>query len=217
MIYFYHLERTGGTSITKAILQAVIGDYKKAYKEMTSNDKGTYKYKDKLFIGWTRHLLEGNNYYYGFSHIPMFRYKPPKKAFTFTIIRNPIDRLVSYYKILMDIEKSGKHNWFERKERDYVGDFAHFLEKVSRKKRLKQLYTFSHGFNVDEAEKNIKSLSYYFKFEDFDEGVKTLGKKIGLNLKPLKTNVGKTKVDISGWENTLKETMEEELELYNRL
>jgi len=43
---------------------------------------------------------------------------------------------------------------------------------------------FSNKFNVDEAVSRVKSLSYYFFTENFNEGVFELNRKTGLNLVP---------------------------------
>ena len=210
-IYFYHIERTGGTSITRMFVGG-----NKNYKKLIEN-KGKFIFKGKKYIGWTRHLIEKGDYYYAFSHIPKHRFELPENTFTFTILRDPVERVISYYKILMDIYESKELYRYERKEEYFIGDFEHFLNNITKKKLLKQLYMFSPTFNIEEAEKNIRSLNYYFTLENFDSGVKELSEKLKINLKPIKSNAGKIKVDTTPYLPRLKEMLKDEIELYNKL
>ena len=60
----------------------------------------------KVFIGWDQNNIENGKYFYAFSHIPHHKLKLPDNTFTITCVREPVDRLLSHYKMLLHFKKN---------------------------------------------------------------------------------------------------------------
>jgi hypothetical protein len=108
----------------------------------------------------------------------------PKDYFKFVFVRNPWDRLVSWYNMH---KKLGPHNDFAKYLIDGTNNFSDFLKKTN----VVTDYPHNSNFPVrksitynqldyvsDEDEKII--VDFIGKFENLNEDVSTVGKKIGL-------------------------------------
>src|SRR3989339_95028 len=140
---------------------------------------------NKIFAGWSKELIEEGKYFYAFSHIPVHKLNLPPQTFIIGIIRNPIERVLSHYKMLLHFKEKKINHECMKVEGGWLGDsFSDFLDRVPRKDLLNQLYMFSENFNIDEAIINIKKCSHVFFTENYNEGIKKLSGKLKLDLKP---------------------------------
>src|SRR3989339_854717 len=183
-IYFCHIRKVGGTSLNHSFL-ALCGDNKKIYSRLVNSKKHYIKCGNKIFAGWSKELIEEGKYFYAFSHIPVHKLNLPPQTFIIGIIRNPIERVLSHYKMLLHFKEKKINHECMKVEGGWLGDsFSDFLDRVPRKDLLNQLYMFSENFNIDEAIINIKKCSHVFFTENYNEGIKKLSGKLKLDLKP---------------------------------
>ena len=151
--------------------------------------------------------------------------------FKFTIFRNPVERVISYYKKLQDIKKTATDKYYIKKgnsliyrrmfnkdELNLLGTFDEFLENIPKYRLLKQLYTFSKNYDVNEAVANVKKLNHFMFMEDWDNGLASLNSKLGFELKNIRDNVGITEVDVPRTTRVkLIKMLKDEYLLYSKL
>jgi len=137
---------------------------------------------DRIYVGFNPYLLEKGDYFYGFSHMPKHKIKIPKDTFTFTILRDPVKRLISHYKMINEFKRRNRNHPSYKLEGKWLGNsFSEFLDNVPDNYLMNQLYMFSENLNVNEAFKNINKCSQVIFLDDFDKGVRELFKKIKIN------------------------------------
>lgn len=219
-VYFYHIRKTGGTSLNHMFLAFSGRDSHKIYHKLADVSKNHRIIANgKVFVGWNRQLIEQGYFFYAFSHLPYHILALPERTFTVTCLRDPVRRVLSHYKMLLIYRQSGSFRADYEEESTWLGSgFSEFIDRIPCEHLLRQLYMFSRGFEVDEAFDNILNLSHYFFTENFAEGVKDLSVKTGLPLTPIhirKTDFQfqPTKADLE----KLRERVQPELELYQRL
>jgi len=218
-IYHYHIRKTGGTSLNHIFLS--LGDTKtnSLYRNLSlSFDNRLFKNK-KIFVGWNKRLIKEGHYFYAFSHTPIHKLKLPKDTFTITILRNPVDRVISHYNMLLEyIEGTEKHFGLEKEKRWLGNNFTEFLKRIPKKHLLRQLYMFSKSFDVDEAFENIIGLSHFFFTENFSKGIDVLSKKLNMELKAIHIRKAKKKARLNRKElSVLRNILEPEIGLYKKL
>ena len=185
-IYLAHIRKTGGTSINNMFL-ALSGTDPAALYSLLARSQGTRLIRNNLvFVGWNVRLLNRGDYYYGFSHTPLHELSLPERTFTLTCFRDPIERVLSHYNMLVDFRTNGIPHPCMRTEGQWLGKcFEDFLERVPRKHLQNQLFMFSRHFSIDEAVSRVRRLSYWFFGDNFDSGVSGLRFRTGLPLEPL--------------------------------
>jgi hypothetical protein len=101
----------------------------------------------------------------------------------------------------------------------WLGESFHeFLSNISKEHLLRQLYTFSETYDIQEAFENITKCSHFLFTEDFNRGVEELSLKLGIPLNAV--HARKTSVKYSPTEGELEHLrfmLEPEIELYKRL
>jgi len=200
-------------------LATATDEYRKAYRVMGERFDNREILGNKVFVGWNRTFLRLGHYYYGFSHLPFESITIPKQSFTFTMIRDPIQRALSYYRMIAYYsDKSQKP--LEDTELPLIkaGDFISFLDKVGNNRLMRQVYMFSKKYDLDEAYERITNLSYFCLTERFEEGVNGLNKRLKTKLTFMHENKGGYKFKPTAKEITLlKERLEPSFVLYERL
>ena len=182
-IYFYHIRKTGGTSIALMFLALSGNPAEQVRNELLDAQPDPLIKGDYVYAGWQKPTIEAGNYSFAFSHIPMHELALPKNTFTFTCFRDPVKRVVSHYRMLLDIsQQDPKHPCFA-KEGPWLGNsFDDFLRRIPRHHLQNQLYTFSKNYCPLEACDNIKSLDFYTKLEELDNGIERLSQLVNQKL-----------------------------------
>jgi len=183
-IYYYHIRKTGGTSIHYAFLShsgaANLDDF---YQKIAHKKNQRVIANDKIFVGWNKRLIEGGKYFYGFAHTPAHELRLPKNTFTFTCLRDPARRVISHYKMLSYYRKNNIAHPCMRVEGAWLGDsLDDFIKNMPKNHLMNQLYMFSKNYNVAEAEEKIRACSTYFFTENINEGMADLSAKLKLEL-----------------------------------
>jgi len=218
-IYHYHIRKTGGTSLNSIFLSMDGLDPKKEYRRISNHFHQRIINNNRTFVGWNPKLLNEGNYYYGFSHIPMHKLRIPKDTFKITCLRDPINRLLSHYTMLLKLNHERRKHPCLKTERNYIGSsFLDFIERIPKKELLQQIYMFSEEFDQDEAFERIVSLGCFMVTENFDVGIDKINQKLNLSLKPIHVRVGKKLVVLSEKERQhLQVLLRPEYTLLNRL
>ena len=217
--YLYHIRKTGGTSFNKMMLGYLSGSDPDSYKYLLESKIHTHSFPKGAVTGWNKKQLEIGNYSYGFSHIPFHQLKLNKNDFfKLTIFRDPVARVVSHYKMLMEYKLNNPTHSLLEKEGHFIQDgFEGFVQTLTDEHMFNQLWMFSKKYDVDEAFENIMSLDYFFMTEDFEDSIKEINEKIQVNLKVLhERKSNPIEVDKPIVEK-LKERLAPEYELLNKL
>lgn len=191
-IYHIHVRKTGGTSLNYGLFGIDGENADVVYQNLVKNLLHRVVVKDKVFVGWNKALINQGRYFFAFSHIPIYDLEIPARTFTITCLRDPVQRVVSHYNMLIEYETLNIDHPLRRTECKWLGrGFSDFLERIPRQHLLNQLYMFSPGFDIGEAVERIALCSLYFFTEEFSEGIERINTNLELEIKPLlirKTN-----------------------------
>ena len=67
-IYFWHIRKTGGISLSSAMLGVACDDGAEGLREL-ARQHGRLVLDDKVFVAWNVYLIEQGHYFYAFSHM----------------------------------------------------------------------------------------------------------------------------------------------------
>lgn len=184
-IYHYHLRKTAGTSLNAAFLNAFGIDYEQLEQSRRVRKGGL------VFAQHNRPVIKRGRFFYASSHAAAHEVTPPLHTFTVTVLRDPLDRLLSHYRYLMSIKsdpqvRQQEARWMKTLQRElaWLGDsFADFLTRIPREHLQRQLYTFSAQYDVEEAAQAISGLSAVCFTETFEADVERLARQLGLPLR----------------------------------
>lgn len=186
-IYFYHIRKAGGQSIYNAILEAICGADSKWVEQWLARTHAVFLLEKKQFItAWEAGAINRQDFYFAFSHHPQHVLFPfDSDTFTFTCLRNPIDRVISHYRMLKGFQEAGERQAVLKLEGDWLGEsFDEFIDNIPPHHLTNQLYMFSADYDPEEAFDNVLGLSYHFFLEDYEKGLAGLGGRLGMNLAP---------------------------------
>lgn len=183
-IYHYHIRKTAGTSLDAAFWHlAGIG----------LHDFGTrsqIRRNGIIIVRGERKKIEDGYYFYASSHIPAHVLRLPEDTFTITLLRDPLDRLLSYYRYLLwannDPHADTQEPFLSELQPEIAcvkGSFAEFLDQAEKNNLLSQLYMFSSSYDVCEAKDRILACSAVGFTERFDQGLQYISGRLDLPLK----------------------------------
>jgi hypothetical protein len=216
-IYFWHIRKTGGISLSSAMLGVACEDGATALRQL-ADAHGRLILGDKVFVGWNVYLIEQGHYYYGFSHMPMHRITLPPETYTITCLRDPVKRVVSDYRMAKERAKSETTATFKRRYGGRVGSLTEYFTQSPRKDLLRQIYMFSESLSVDEAAERIAGCNRFFFTNELSDAIVRLGEELGEPLQSKHENKGKAPVEIDQAElDDLREMLEPEYRLFEQL
>lgn len=216
-VYHHHIRRTAGTSLNSAFYAT--GGPGFAEKEPLLASQGWMVHGGRVFVAHNKFLIGNGAYFFARSHSPAHELRLPPRTFTVTILRDPVDRVISHYNVLAEWEKNDVRHPSRAVEGAWLGSsFADFLARVPREHLLRQLYTFSASYSVEEAQAAISGLDAVLLREDFAAGVSALSARLGIELALLREKVS-TPVRPVGDEDRarLREMLEPEYALIDRV
>ena len=202
-IYFIHIRKTGGTSLNHMFLSLGDNDPGKLYEELSRKPDHRIVRREKIFVGWNKKYINEGKYYYAFSHNPIYNLELPMNTFTVTIFRDPVKRVLSHYKMLLEYHENNIYRSDFEKEAEWLGDsFEDFVDRIPKEHLMNQLWMFSKSFNVSEAYERVQKVSHCFFAADFEKGITRLNEKLGLELKSL--HIRKTSIQANVTNNALE-------------
>lgn len=182
-VYFFHIRKCAGTSLISGLLSSTGADGSAAYAQLGGSAQGWIELDGRIIVGWHRHLINEGYYQFGFSHRPAHELKLPANTFTVTVLRDPVARLISHYRMLHYFKAHTPNDYAFQMEGPWLGNsLGDFLGNLPREHLLRQLYMFSANFDVDEAAERIKSLDHVMYLESFGEGLAALGGRLGVRI-----------------------------------
>jgi len=165
-------------------------------------------------------LLRRGDYFFGYSHQPSYRVRLPELTFTFTILRDPAERVISLYRYLAD-PRADEGQAFEAPdhERGWARKgFGNFLACLPVRDLRNQLYTFSGSGSVPEAAERILACDLIMRTESLDHGIGKMAKYLGVPLTAQRTRQSIFDFRPTGAERErLRELLEPEYQLLTLL
>lgn len=218
-VYHYHIRKSGGTSLNFSFLSLYEDNPQKVYRNIIKSSDKRQMLNRKVYLGWDINKIQSGNFFYGWSHQPMHQVQVPKSHFTVTILRNPLKRVLSHYKMVYRHVNQGIKHPIAKREGKYLGKgLGDYLDNIPKSILLTQLFMFSKNFSVDDAFNNITSLSYFFFTENYEDGLKGLSNKLEIKLKPMHIRKSDLKIKVTQKERKkMNKLLRPEILLYNKL
>lgn len=209
-VYLIHIRKTAGTSLNQMFLSLAGGDPRGSYKMLAEDKNHRIDLNGLIFVGWNRFYIDSGQYFYAFSHIPVYNLSLPERTYTVTCFRDPVERVISHYKMLRCYEKNRIDHPCMKVEGKWLGEgFEDFLDNIPKEHLLNQLYMFDAGFNIDAAIERVSKVSNVIFIDEFDSGVGRINRDLGLELKPIHARKIQQQFDIpSSAINRLKRMVE---------
>jgi hypothetical protein len=129
--------------------------------------------------------IRQGDYFFGWSHIAAHRLTLPRATTTIALIRDPIARVLSYYRYLTaNYTPQGDMTWrVQPDERALAGNsFVDLLNRIPDELLCSQLYMFSAKFRIGEAAENILKCSAIMTTENYERDLRDLATTLGLPL-----------------------------------
>ena len=218
-IYHYHIRKSAGTSLNSAFWRLANLDLKEMGRRSRVCKNGF------IFVRHNPVLINQGNYFYANSHNPAYRVSLPSKTFTITILRDPLKRLISYYRYLNYVKfeplASQTEPYYQEvlKQADILGQsFEVFLQNIPKRDLLNQLYMFSKTYDGHEALETILQCNAVCFTETFSQDLSTLNERLSLSLQERRDRSFKLEVQIHPSEiEQAREMLNEECKLFQQV
>jgi hypothetical protein len=218
-VYCYHVRKTAGTSLFLSFLALGGEDPMEVWRRITAARLQRTTSAGYSYAANDRDVLAEGAYFFGRSHHAFVDQPLPPGTFTVTILRDPVERVRSFYDYLVSGDDPGVPGWVNRRQRLLVQDgFDAFLDGVPATGLLTQLAMFSEHLDVSEASDRIAGCSSVFFTEDFAAGLARLAGRLDLALVPYRARVTSGRTELTdGQRERLRARLEPEYELLRRL
>lgn len=183
-VYLFHVRKTAGTSLVRSFL-ALGGEHPSAVERRISSSLLSRTRTGQYVVTCGRGTLQQGDYFFGWSHMAGHRLRLPSQTFTIALLRDPVARVLSYYRYLIagDAVQDDMAWRVQNDERALAGEsFWDFLENIPDELLLNQLYMFSAHFDVSEAADRILECSAIMMTEAFERDLRDLALTLGLAL-----------------------------------
>jgi sulfotransferase famil protein len=183
-IYLFHVRKTAGTSLVRSFL-ALGGEDPGAVERRISSSLLSRTKSGQYVFTCGRGTLQQGDYFFGWTHMAGHRLRLPSRTFTIALLRDPVARVLSYYRYLVAGDAAqGDMAWrVQDDERALAGEsFADFLKNIPDELLLNQLYMFSPRFDVSEAAERILECSAIMMTETYERDLRDLASTLDLVL-----------------------------------
>jgi len=182
-VYHHHVRKTGGTSLNRAFLGLGGEDPARVHWRMRGALHAT-RSNGLVFVAHDTPLLERGDYTYGWHHAPAWSLTLPPGTFTVTVLRDPISRVLSLFRYLLDPDADKDQPFRAGKEERLraAQGFESFVRATPAEDLLNQIYMFSARLNPDEAADGVRRCSAWFMTEHLNRGIDDLNKRLRVDL-----------------------------------
>lgn len=182
-IYLFHVRKTAGTSLVRSFL-ALGGEDPSAVERRIAGSLLSRTRSGQYVVTCGLGTLQQGSYFFGWSHMAGHRLRLPGRTFTIALLRDPVARVLSYYRYLIAGDAGQGTGWrVQNDERALAGEsFSDFLENIPDELLLNQLYMFSRRFDVSEAVDRIGECSAIMMTETYERDLRNLTLTLGLAL-----------------------------------
>jgi hypothetical protein len=218
-VYCHHVRKTAGTSLYLSFLGLGGEDPMEVWRRITASRLSRTISGPYVFVANSRRLLAEGAYFFGRSHRSADRQPLPSRTFTVTVLRDPVDRVHSYFDYLVAGDPPSNPGRVGQHQRQLVDDgFDRFLDRVPDKDLLNQIATFSSRLDLSEAVDRISDCSCVLFTDTFDEGLASLSRRLDLPLVAHRARVSESRSPLSDVQlERLRSRLEPEYELMRRL
>jgi hypothetical protein len=218
-VYCYHVRKTAGTSLYLSFMALGGEDPMEVWRRMTESRLSRTISGSYSFVANHRRLLAEGAYFYGRSHRTAARQSLPPRTFTVTVLRDPVERVHSYFDYLLAGDEPGTPGQVADRQRMLAAEgFDAFLDRVPARNLLNQLALFSERLDVSEASDRIAGCSRVLFTHRFVDGVAELGRCLDLPLQVHRARVTRNRTSLTDEQTErLRIRLEPEYELLRRL
>jgi len=181
-IYLYHVRKTAGTSIAFAFMRLTGRDphfIEKRLARFAFAQSNGYRYVI------SSRLIRQGRYFFAYHHLPAYVVEPPcGETFKFTVLRDPVDRVISLYRYLAAPSADSSFSLTAPiEQRRWASEgFDRFLDRLPSYHLSNQLYMFSKSGSVDEAVDQLGKLDMVLRTERLDRDLDRLESALNLDL-----------------------------------
>jgi len=162
--------------------------------------------------------IEAGKYFYAWSHIPAHDLRLPDNTLKITILRNPLSRVLSHYRMLLDAKAAGNWKVLDQSDQLLGGSFGEFLSRVPPERLMQQIHHFSPTFDPEEAYERVRECHCCLLTEGLAASLQSLSGLVGLELVPLWANRSSARPFIRPKDiGKLREMIDPCVRLYNKV
>jgi hypothetical protein len=183
-IYHVHIRKCAGTSFNFKFIGNSCDHDPEAVRSIYQDTakKGRSLFNGRVFCGWRKSLIESGKYFYAWSHIPFHELDLPQNTFTITTLRDPLQRLISHYKMIYGYYETQTNHPCMKVEGKWLGEsksIIEFAKNMPKEHLMAQLFHFSKSYSETEAVDEIKKVNFTSEVEKLNsEGYRRLEKII---------------------------------------
>lgn len=218
-VYCFHVRKTGGTSLNLSFLALGGEDPLEVQRRIENSSLHRTTSGQYAFVAHQRALLNQGRYFYGWSHLPAHRISLPPRTFTVTILRDPVERVVSYYSYLREGDAPGMAFPVGGLERALTTrGFDAFLDVLPKTHLLAQLFMFSRTMDPAAAVERALGCSKVMFTDAYESGLSSLGETLSLSLDSRRDRATKVVTTLSAPErDRLRQLLDPEYQMLDQL
>jgi Sulfotransferase family len=180
-IYLYHVRKTAGTALIFSFMRLSQTDPHLIDRRLSHfYFAQSHGYR---FVADNEALIRQGSYFFAYSHLPAYIINPPEVGtFKFTVLRDPIERVVSLYQYLAspDTDSSYSHKAMIEERRWATEGFDRFLDQIPVQHLRNQLHMFSKSGSVNEAVHCLNKLDMVLRTEYLNRDLNHLQEALDL-------------------------------------
>lgn len=189
-VHLWHIRKTAGTALCHSFLATQTDDPVGAYERLAGRCRRTMRCGRMVVAGWCPKVLERGDHDFGFGHRATHEMRLPPRTLEVTCVRDPAERLLSHYRMLLGYRAVGSGHPCMRTEAEWLGDgFSDFLDNLPPRHLLNQLFMFSEALCPEEGAERLARCDVVLEHDDLPAGVGALSRRCGLALPLVRANV----------------------------
>jgi hypothetical protein len=185
-VYNVHIRKTGGTSVNH-MFYALGGEATEIDRQLRASAQRVAVCGERVYVWGNTQVIDSGCYFFGASHVPIHQLRLPPRTFVTTTFRDPVDRVVSHYRMVLSYRLLGANRNSSQFEERWLGSgtLAEFMDNMPGDRLFNQLYMFSERRDVHEAADRALRCAHISFLEQFEAGARRLASKTGLPLQPV--------------------------------